>query len=76
MVVSGEDWHPGVVGIVAARLVEQYGRPTLLVLDDALRPVPDGVAGELYLAGVQLAISDAGRRVAMKAAAGVGALAG
>jgi single-stranded-DNA-specific exonuclease len=26
-----ESWHPGVIGIVASRLVERYQRPTLLV---------------------------------------------
>lgn len=30
-VLGSEGWHPGVVGIVASRVVERYGRPTLLV---------------------------------------------
>ena len=30
IVVAGEDWHPGVVGIVASRLVERYQRPALV----------------------------------------------
>ncbi len=31
IVLGDERWHPGVIGIVASRLVERYGRPTLLV---------------------------------------------
>jgi single-stranded-DNA-specific exonuclease len=30
-VLAGEGWHPGVVGIVASRVVERYGRPAFLV---------------------------------------------
>jgi single-stranded-DNA-specific exonuclease len=30
-VVSGEDWHEGVIGIVASRLVERYHRPVVLI---------------------------------------------
>ena len=29
MFASGEGWHPGVIGIVAGRLKERYGRPAL-----------------------------------------------
>ncbi len=31
IVVSGEGWHCGVIGIVAARLSEKYGRPTVVL---------------------------------------------
>jgi single-stranded-DNA-specific exonuclease len=31
LVLSHPDWHPGVIGIVAGRLADQYGRPTLLI---------------------------------------------
>ncbi len=30
-VVWGEDWHQGVIGIVASRLVERYNRPVVLI---------------------------------------------
>src|SRR3954468_8796485 len=33
-VLSAEGWHPGVVGIVASRVVERYGRPTFLIAFD------------------------------------------
>lgn len=30
-VVAGEGWHPGVVGIVASRLVERFGKPACVI---------------------------------------------
>jgi len=34
VVLSSEEWHPGVIGIVASRLVEEFSRPTILVALD------------------------------------------
>jgi single-stranded-DNA-specific exonuclease len=34
IVVAGEDWHPGVVGIVASRLVERWRRPCVAIALD------------------------------------------
>ena len=31
IVLAADEWHPGVIGIVASRLVERYGRPTFLI---------------------------------------------
>lgn len=31
IVVSGKNWHPGVIGIAASRLVEKYGRPAVVI---------------------------------------------
>ncbi len=31
VVAAGEGWHPGVIGIVASRLKEKYGRPAFVI---------------------------------------------
>ena len=31
IVVAGKDWHQGVIGIVASRLVEKYGKPAIII---------------------------------------------
>ena len=34
LVFSGENWHGGVIGIVAARLTQKYGKPCIVITDD------------------------------------------
>ena len=38
IVVAGEDWHEGVVGIVAARLVDRFAQPSIVL------SIKDGIA--------------------------------
>jgi single-stranded-DNA-specific exonuclease len=65
MVLAGEGWHPGVIGIVAGRIKEKTGRPSLVVaLDGAV-----GKGSGRSIAGVDLgaaiiAARDAGLLVA------------
>jgi single-stranded-DNA-specific exonuclease len=56
LVLAGEDWHPGVVGIVASRLVERHNRPVVVVSLDGEgggRGSGRSIAGFDLLAGLQ-----------------------
>lgn len=55
LVLASPDWHPGIVGLVAARVKERFGRPVF-----AFAPKPDGtVTGS----GRSIAGIDLGRAV-------------
>ena len=34
LIVSGTGWHPGVIGIVASRLKEKFGRPAIVIAEE------------------------------------------
>jgi single-stranded-DNA-specific exonuclease len=51
VVTAGEGWHPGVVGLVAARLKEKYGRPAFAI---ALEPGGIGTGSGRSITGVDL----------------------
>lgn len=42
LVLLGDEWHPGVIGIVASRLVEKYNRPVILFARDGERGIGSG----------------------------------
>ncbi len=31
LIVCGENWHPGVIGIVASKILEKYGKPVMVI---------------------------------------------
>ncbi|MEN1682057.1 MAG: single-stranded-DNA-specific exonuclease RecJ [Planctomycetota bacterium] len=53
-VVADRDWHPGVIGIVAGKLVEQHGKPTVVISLDNLGVKP-GTGSGRSVAGFNLA---------------------
>jgi single-stranded-DNA-specific exonuclease len=62
LVVAGEGWHPGVIGIVAGRLKERLGRPAVVIATDGAAPAKGSarsVAG-FDIGAAILAAKDAG----------------
>ncbi len=53
LVVAGQGWHPGVIGIVAGRIKEKTGKPTLVIALDA-DPDGNGKGSGRSIAGVDL----------------------
>lgn len=51
VVTAGQGWHPGVMGLVAARLKERFGRPAFAI---ALEPGGIGTGSGRSIAGVDL----------------------
>ncbi len=72
-VLAADDWHPGVVGIVASRIAERYHRPAILIALDgdggtgSARSVP----GFDLLAGLNACAEHLGRHGGHRAAAGL-----
>jgi single-stranded-DNA-specific exonuclease len=74
-VLAGDDWHPGVVGIVASRIVEHHHRPAVLIALDAAAGTGTGsgrsIPGFDLLGGLHAAAEHLGRYGGHRAAAGL-----
>jgi single-stranded-DNA-specific exonuclease len=74
-VLAGEGWHPGVVGIVASRIVEAHHRPAILIALDPQAGTGTGSARSIpgfdLLGGLHAAAAHLGRYGGHRAAAGL-----
>ena len=72
-VLHGDDWHPGVVGIVASRIAERYHRPAVLIAFDGDTGTGSGrsVSGFDLLAGLNASGEHLLRHGGHRAAAGM-----
>ena len=72
-VLAGDDWHPGVVGIVASRIAERYCRPAVLIAFDGETGTGSGrsVAGFDLLGGLNASAAHLLRHGGHRAAAGL-----
>ena len=54
VMADGVDWHPGIVGLIASRLKERYGRPACAVAFDGLGADAIGKGSGRSVAGLDL----------------------
>ncbi|HUC06935.1 MAG TPA: DHHA1 domain-containing protein, partial [Solirubrobacterales bacterium] len=74
LVVAGQGWHPGVIGIVASRLVERYHRPAVVISLDGEgsgRGSGRSIPGFNLLAGLEASSAHLAGFGGHKAAAGL-----
>ncbi|MGE0679825.1 MAG: single-stranded-DNA-specific exonuclease RecJ [Candidatus Binatia bacterium] len=48
IVLASDEWHPGVIGIVASRLVERFYRPTFLIALDGAKGKGSGRSPKVF----------------------------
>ncbi|MBL6857423.1 MAG: single-stranded-DNA-specific exonuclease RecJ [Pelagibacteraceae bacterium] len=59
IILHGEDWHEGIIGIIAARIKEKYNKPTIIISvtsgvgKGSARSIYDFDMGSTILGGVQ-----------------------
>jgi single-stranded-DNA-specific exonuclease len=72
-VLTGEDWHPGVIGIVAARIAERHHRPAVLIALDGQEGTGSGRSIPAFdlLAGLHAGARHLDRYGGHRAAAGL-----
>lgn len=59
IVIAGDRWHPGIIGIVASRVTEKYGLPAILIsfdgaMGDEQRPEDLGKGSGRSIKGINL----------------------
>jgi len=71
--LAGEDWHPGVIGIVASRIAERHHRPAILIAMDGDLGTGSGrsIAGFDLLGALHVAAGHLERYGGHRAAAGM-----
>ena len=72
-VLAGEDWHRGVIGIVASRLAERHHRPVVLIALDGDRGTGSGRSIPAFdlLGGLDACAEHLARHGGHRAAAGL-----
>ena len=58
LVLAHEDWHPGVIGIVASRVAETFNRPAVLIAVDPTSRVGQGSGRSMGMIDLHAAMTD------------------
>lgn len=64
IIVAMEDWHPGIIGIVAGRLKDRFGKPAIVIGIDHDAPKPVAKGSGRSITGVDLGQAVTGAREA------------